>query len=379
MEKNLAIIGASYLQAPLIKRAKELGYTTHVFAWQSGDIGETLADFFYPISIREKDKILNVCKNIGILGICSIASDLATITVNYVAEHLDLVGNSKNSTILTTNKYYMRKAFFENKIPSPECLLIRENDSIPDCLTFPVIVKPTDRSGSRGITKVKTRAELDMAVKNAIDISFEHAALIEEFVEGDEYSVEYLSDQGNHQFLAITKKYTTGSPSYIEYGHIQPGIATDEKVAEIKNLIPRTLDALDIKYGASHTEIKIDKFGKIKLIEVGARMGGDFIGSDLVYLSTGVDFIGAVIKIAVGEHPILSGFDSQKIAAVRFIFNENDRDRLLLTSKMYPDILKKEYIEEGVLSPVTDSSNRHGFFILQSDDQERINQYFLDL
>ena len=91
--KNLAIIGASYLQLPLIRKAKEMGFITHVFAWAANDVGEKEADFFYPISIIEKDAILKKCEEIGIVGICSIASDLASITVNYVASNLNLNAN----------------------------------------------------------------------------------------------------------------------------------------------------------------------------------------------------------------------------------------------------------------------------------------------
>ena len=85
MCKHLAIIGASYLQLPLIEKAKEMGYTTHVFAWKANDVGEAAADHFYPISIVEKELILKKCREIRICGICSIASDLAAITVNYIA------------------------------------------------------------------------------------------------------------------------------------------------------------------------------------------------------------------------------------------------------------------------------------------------------
>ena len=98
MGKNLAIIGASYLQLPLIEKAKALGYTTHVFAWAANDVGEAAADHFYPVSIVEKDEILSLCRKIGICGICSIASDLAMLTVNYVAEKLGLPGNSMEAT-----------------------------------------------------------------------------------------------------------------------------------------------------------------------------------------------------------------------------------------------------------------------------------------
>ena len=77
--KNLAIIGASFLQLPLILKAKEMGYKTHVFAWKANDVGEQAADVFYPISIVEKEKILEECRKIGIDGICSIASELTML------------------------------------------------------------------------------------------------------------------------------------------------------------------------------------------------------------------------------------------------------------------------------------------------------------
>ena len=101
---KVAIIGASYLQLPLIAKAKEMGYETHVFAWEANDVGEKEADFFHPISIVEKEKILEVCKEIGISGICSIASDLAVLTVNYVANHMGLPGNSLESSYLSSGQ-----------------------------------------------------------------------------------------------------------------------------------------------------------------------------------------------------------------------------------------------------------------------------------
>ena len=121
---KLAIIGASYLQEPLIEKAKSMGIETHVFAWAAGDVGEKSADYFYPISIVEKEQILEKCKEIGINGICSIASDLAAITVNYVAHAMELVGNSPECALISTNKHLMREAFEKNGDPSPKSILV---------------------------------------------------------------------------------------------------------------------------------------------------------------------------------------------------------------------------------------------------------------
>ena len=222
MKKKIAIIGASYLQLPLIQKAKELGYETHVFAWKANDVGEKVADYFYPISIVEKERILKKCREIGICGICSIASDLAVITVNYVAEELGLNGNSLETTDVSTNKYLMRQIFKKNGDPSPKSMKVDLDTDLDKInIIYPVIVKPTDRSGSRGIFKVEDSRDLADSVKKSVEQSFEKKALIEEFAEGNEYSVEYISYHGEHHFLTLTKKITTGAPNFIEKAHIQ--------------------------------------------------------------------------------------------------------------------------------------------------------------
>ena len=205
-KKKLAIIGASYLQMPLIEKAKERGIETHVFAWKANDVGEQAADFFYPISITEKEAILDKCKEIGIDGICSISSDLAMVAVNYVADNMKLIGNSIQTTKVSTNKHEMRKCFEEHGDPSPKSRMVASKSDLNGVkLEYPVIVKPLDRSGSRGITKVESEVGLETAIVDAIEQGFEKYALVEEFAQGQEYSVEYISWQGQHHFLAITK------------------------------------------------------------------------------------------------------------------------------------------------------------------------------
>ena len=314
-KKKLAIIGASYLQAPLIRRAKAMGLETHVFAWAAGDVGEKLADRFYPISIVEKEAILAECRKIGIGGICTIASDLAAVTVGYVADRMGLAGNSPACVLKSTNKHAMRQAFEKNGDPSPKSILVESvNDLQGAALKYPVIVKPLDRSGSRGITKLENPEKVDpagpenaapgtdalaAAIENAKSQGFEKKALVEEFAEGQEYSVEGLSWQGEHRILTVTKKYTTGAPHFIETGHLQPAGLCRETEEKIRRVVIHALDSLEITCGASHSELKMAPDGTIRLIEIGARMGGDFIGSDLVPLSTGVDFVGEVIRCAV--------------------------------------------------------------------------------
>ena len=365
MNNNLAIIGASYLQLPLIEKAKEMGYTTHVFAWAANDVGEKSADFFYPISIIEKEQILEKCREIGICGICSIASDLAMLTVNYVANELGLIGNSLNSTTISTNKHQMRLAFEKNGDPSPKSILVDEKTDFSSLqIAYPAIVKPTDRSGSRGIQKVNTCQKLKEAVLTAMKEGFEKKALVEEFVEGKEYSVEYISYKGKHHFLALTEKFTTGTPHFIETGHMEPASINNGILKNIKSIVEHALDSLEIENGASHSEIKIAEDGTIKIIEIGGRMGGDCIGSDLVKYSTGIDFVRAVIDVACGRNPDLTPCGETFAVQSRFIFNKNDLMELYLLQKEHPEkLIRIAFLNEEAFGHITDSSNRAGCYV----------------
>ena len=375
--KKIGIIGASYLQEPLIQKAKQKGYETHVFAWAAGDVGEESADYFYPISIVEKEEILEKCKEIGIEGIATIASDLAAVTVNYVAENMGLVGNSWDTTLKSTNKHLMRKCFEDNNCPSPKSIMVETVEDLDGVsLSYPVIVKPLDRSGSRGITKIESpdRKVLEEAIENAKNQGFDKHALVEEYATGQEYSVEYISYNGEHEFLALTHKYTTGAPHFIETGHMEPASVDECTLDRVKKVVVHALNSLGIQYGASHSELKIAKDGTIKIIEIGGRMGGDCIGANLVELSTGYDFVGAVVDIAMGLKPE-SNKTKQSYAGVHFIFDKEDVKVLEELKKNNPEILVEEDVHEFSGEAVTDSGSRFGYFLFASDDKELINNY----
>ncbi|MBR4455203.1 MAG: ATP-grasp domain-containing protein [Solobacterium sp.] len=374
-DRKLAIIGASYLQMPLIEAAKDMGFQTHVFAWRAGAPGETAADVFYPISITEKEEILDVCRTIGICGICSIGSDLAMGAVSYVADALGLPANSVEAAERAMNKHAMRRAFEKGGDPSARSRLVSNiSDLDLKSLTYPVIVKPLDRSGSRGITKLMSEEGLEEAIEYAKEQGFEKKALVEDYIEGKEYSAECISYNGEHHLLAITEKFTTGAPHFIETGHLEPSDLSESMYRRVEAVVKHALDSLGLTTGASHSEFRIDDAGNIRIIEIGGRMGGDFIGSDLVKLTTGVDFVKAVISCALKEEPDLKQGTHYGAAGIRFILNNMDVIAFERLKKEHPEFLVR-YEINALNGSVTDSSSRHGYFLMKAETREALLPY----
>ena len=364
--KKIAIIGGSYLQLPAVLKAKELGYEVHCFSWADGAVCAEKADYFYPISIVEKEEILKVCKRIGIDGITTIASDVAVLTVNYVASQMGLISNPDEYSKITTNKYLMRECFAKNGIPSPLFAKADKNNTYNiEGFKFPLIVKPTDRSGSRGVEKVQNSLQLDKAIDRAKKEAFSGSAIIEEYVTGREISVESISYEGKHYILQITDKVTTGAPYFVELEHHQPSSLSIEVKEKVRAIVQNALDSLHIQYGASHSELKITKDDKIKVIEIGARMGGDFIGSHLVKLSTGYDFLEGVIKVAIGEF-IEPSITNHNYSGVYFLSDETTQLKSIIENwKNYPEIIEAE-ITDSELRKIECSGDRSGYFIYKS-------------
>lgn len=390
---KVVVIGANSFQNPLILKAKERGYETHVFAWQDGSIGEKTADYFYPISIIDKDAILEKCREINPIAVCSIGSDLAMITVSYVAEALGLPTNSVSCIEKSTNKYNMRSAFKKAGIDTPSFARVN-NDNFREQIMgmeLPVIVKPTDRSGSRSITKIEgtgiLNAETDeaiwlqikSAVASAVNDSFEDAGIIEEYIEGNEYSFEGVSQNGVHNMLQITKKYTTGAPHFIETGHVEPSGIPSDIVDSITEMMFKAFDALDITTGASHGEFKLTPAGKAKIIEIGPRMGGDCIGSDLVEISTGIDYVGMTLDAAIGNELSFEHTRKPMVATVRFIMNKQDLDNFnAIRDNLEPYLVRvcDDGFHNMEAHQVVDSGSRYGYYICALNDDTYIGDIF---
>lgn len=355
---KIAIIGANDQQNPLILKAKEKGLETHVFAWQTGsDLGERSADFFYPISAGSKEQILEECQRLGVCAVVSIGSDISALTTAYVAEKMSMTTSTYASVVCATNKILTRELFGRCGIPQPRFLAV--GDTLPHEvgeLGFPLVVKPSDRSGGRGLRRVENEAQLMRAIAEARDISFERRAIVEEYIDGALYSCECISYDGKHTILGYTRRYARAIGARLcEYRHDAPAILPSSIKAKITSLAPRILDTLGLRYGASSIEFII-RDGDVYIIEVTPTMYGDYIGTHLLPGSTGYDYLDMVIDTALGKEPnIISSGDIRRVT-VRFAYSLSDLSEM-------PDILACDV-------PEAPDGNRYAHLITTTDMKE---------
>lgn len=301
--KRILIIGAGFLQTFVIKKAKEF------------------ADEFAHINIVDKEACLSYAKEKNIDGVMTAATDYGVLSAAFVAENLGLPGLSMKAAELIKNKYRVRKRLFENNVDdSSQAFEIGPDtdlEALKNELVYPVMVKPCDGSGSRGAARVDRPSELSCAAKNAISASITHRAEIESFIEGKEYGAESIVIDSEPTVLSVMQKDMTAPPHYAEPGHSIPsGIAFEEKV---RSTVKKALKALGVNFGAVNMDMIITEDGKVFIVDIGARMGGNLIGSHIIPLGTGIDYLGALISAAVGDKADLGKKDVPTAVATKIL------------------------------------------------------------
>jgi len=320
--KKIMILGASILQLPAILKAKEMGLQVIAVDMDKNAVGFKEADICLEISTIDTQNVLEEAKRYNIDGIMTLASDMPMRTVATIAKELNIVGIKEDTALKATNKALMRECLKEYNVPIPAFFKVNNIDEYMKIVKKQknsFIVKPTDNSGSRGVFLID-----DINNKAFINYAFEYSKkysrcgeiVVEEYMRGPEVSVETLSVNGTVHVIAITDKLTTGAPRFVEMGHSQPSILPEDIREEINSIAIAAVKAIGIQDGPSHTEIIITNNGP-KIVELGARLGGDNITSHLVPLSTGVDMVKCCIEIALGQKPDLER-KIEKGSAIRY-------------------------------------------------------------
>lgn len=365
--KKIAVLGANEPLLSFYRQAKQLGYYIVGIAWAEGAVCRKYCDRFYDISFSDKDKVLEVCKSEHVDGIVSFSLESALSTLIYVANALGLVSNSEECLKLTQSKYAQRKALENAGISVPKYFLIETPESLCSInCPFPVIVKPVDSGGSQGICKVDKPDDLLSSYQYAVGFSRSKRVIVEEFIQGREFSVEYISHNGKHYFIQITDKVTSGAPRFVEMQHHQPADISVEVSGRIKDMVEAALTALKIENSASHTEILLTPNNNLFIVETGARMGGDFISSDLVRLSTGYDFVDGVIKLAINQFEV-PRFPLKCFSGVYFYSKLAPHiGKTIVEHEKWPEIVEWDVYNDQ-LTDVKSNADRSGYLLYQTE------------
>ena len=371
--KKILIIGASILQLPAIKLAKELGYYVGVIDYDPNAVGIPYADEYFNVSTIDIDGVTDTAKEFSPDGIMTLATDMPMRSIARACEVLGLPGISFDTAVKSTDKGEMIKAFEACGVEHPWYFILSdpsELDEVMDKISFPCISKPTDNSGSRGVMLIHNSDELKKAVQYSSQNGRGGSVIVEEYLKGPEVSVEIITVDGQPHVLNVTDKLTTGAPHFVEMGHSQPSILGEGNVKKIKDLAIRAVKAVGIQNGPAHVEIMLTENGP-KMVELGARMGGDCITTHLVPLSTGINMMEATRRIACGETPDIEQ-KLKKGSAIRYF---NPPIGVIREIKRIEDALKIEGVREisfvkkvgDTVGSIGSSTDRVGFVIAQAD------------
>lgn len=311
--KKILLLGGSAQQVIAIETAKRLGYYTILCDFLDDNPGQYVADKFYLESTTDKEKILEIAKKEKIDGILAYASDPAAPTAAYVAEKLGLPGNPYESVEILCNKDKFRKFLAENDFCTPQAKgYSNVDDAISDLknnmFKYPIIIKPVDSSGSKGVSRCESIDDTKEKIEYAFSYSRGKRIIIEEFVEkygyqiaGDGLSVDgklifryfandHFNEKCKNPFVPISASFPYNMPSDVQ--------------DKIHNEIQRLLDKLNMKTSTYNFDMRIDKDYNVYLMEVAPRDGGNYI-PDVIRYATGVDLVECSVKAAMGEEIVL--------------------------------------------------------------------------
>lgn len=368
------VLAAGLLQIDVIEKAKSMGYYVLAVDGNPKAPGFNVADKAICADIVNEETMLKIARDEHVDGVIHPCSEVSMAVMGRINDELGLSGISREQAICATNKHLMRKAFEKGNAPSPKSILAQDAEDawsrLQNEFDTDAILKPSRNSGSRGIAKVSRnmdKGDFIRAYDEALSESRDHSVLIEQFIEGPEFSIEMIVWQGEIHVLTVTDKKTTGAPHFVELGHNQPSCFSATDVETLKAAAVAGVRALGVNNCACHAEAKLMN-GKAYLMEVGARLGGDFISTELTHLSTGIDMVAAAIDVALGVEPDLSAKEDPKGVCIRYFCPKPGK----LVSISNTEVLNNPHVylweiypkEGDVIPAVTSSLCRSGHVIV---------------
>ena len=382
MDKKIMILGGNYFQTTIIKAAKDLGCHVISVDYLPSNPGHKFSDEYYNVSTTDRDGILELAKRLKVDGICTYASDVSAPTVAYVAEKMGLPGNPLSSVEILTRKDLTRNFLKQNGFSVPEA---KGFTSYDEALKFfqnlnnPVMIKPVDSSGSKGVAKVSRTEDFSVAYDSAMKYSISKKIIVEKFIQRKDYNIGgdgFLSD-GNLQCTFFTDGHGSKYCSpFVPTGHTYPS-ANEKLIKKAKPEIQRLMRCLKMRTGAINWDLILDENDAVYILELGARNGGNLIPDEIKF-ACGVDLPKYTIMAALGmdcselkEQPIKNFVSSYIIHSLR--------DGIFKSLRISDEIKKKIIRRDLFVTPgekvyrFDNSSLAVGAMLLKFDSVEEMN------
>ncbi len=377
MSKHLIIIiGAGVFQLPAIIKAKSLGYFVVALDGKEDAEGFSFADQSFVADIKDANACLAIIKDMNPVAIVSMATEIAVVTVAKLCEHFGLPGLSVEAALNSTNKQRMRKCFEQKSLPSPVSFSITQADAKETAtkIGLPVVVKPTDSAGSRGVSIVTTYDQLLKAYHHAKSNSPSGEVLIEEYMDGVEISVEAFVQNGEVSILALSDKIRTPFPYPLDTRVIFPSNKDAWIQEEAKRIAKEAILSCDIQTAVIHIEMMVTATGP-KLVELAARGAGFHVYSTLLGWVCGIDTSELLIDLALGRKVVISNL-CQRGAVLSF--PNGSKGKIVKIEGVADLELMKElyefrlYVKEGdIIRELQSGSDRIGHIIVLADDRKQ--------
>lgn len=381
-KKKVLIFGAGINQLTLIQACNNLGYKSVVIDPNFNAPGKLIADKFVVVDPQDYIRTLEVAQSSNVDGIATSQMENPLRLMAKLAKELNVIFSTPESIEKGLNKFMMKKEFIKHNVPHAKGIHFTDKKELfsnrLNDFKFPLIIKPVDAHSSRGVYKVDSIDDINQYIDETMSFSKAGDFLIEEFVDGPEYSVESVTYRGKTTVIQYTEKIITPFPNVVELGHLQPAELSESEKHLIDQAVGSAIEAIGIDNTVSHTEVKLTKKGPV-VIEIGPRMGGDFISSFLVLHSCGVNLDEATIQMSLGRHPDINPSKNQ-YSIIKYLELEpekvvhrigNWKQVLDLPGVVFADV----NIREGeIIQRITDSAKRPGFVIVEGDSKNAINE-----
>lgn len=382
MQKRALFLGAAYAQIPILEEAKSRGWYIITCDYLPNNPGHRLADESYDVSTTDFEHVLQLARKVQPHFVIAYASDPAAPTAGWVSEQLGLPGNSYKSIQLLSEKDLFRQFLSENGFNSPKAISISRSDDLSKLKTleFPIIIKPTDSSGSKGVSRADEIVQAEKAIQYAFAFSRNNRIIAEEYIESDGAQLhgDGFVVNGKLEFCYLgDHHYNNKINPFVPYSTTWPSVKSEIIITEIEKEIQRAITLSDFKNGPINIEVRLSNSGKIYIMEIGPRSGGNFVPQIIKY-ATKFDMVKATLDYyeSIDNRP--PNAFNENVYSAYFVIHST-LDGILVDIKINPDLTNyikecHQYIKPGEKVKSFQGANAAiGVLLLQFNGREEMD------